>query len=267
MSQDYYQNQTGIIPNTSSFPAIYSEVPNQMYQPAFPYNNAYPMDYNQQDLAEVQADQVYYPQSSKYTQSTDKGFYDDHGFFRMPDGSFLDPDGFKFDANGFDATGGYYDENFVYVPGDGTNPAAGAAEAAPAAENFDETEDNDYYDEEEEEEKYTKEYIEFMTEQKYSENIEYINNSTHEYIYLMIGNMNVTETKKNLTAFLVENNIDTKKLTILMHHKRSSTIARLEIYDKQTAVDIMNLTGKVFNNLKIVVDVDEENEKLYYGGK
>lgn len=45
--------------------------------------------------------------------------YDDFGFYNLPDGSFYDPDGHYFDKDGYDKFGGYYDENDVYVPGEG----------------------------------------------------------------------------------------------------------------------------------------------------
>jgi hypothetical protein len=45
--------------------------------------------------------------------------YDEFGFYNLPDGSFYDPDGHYFDQDGYDEFGGYYDENDVYVPGEG----------------------------------------------------------------------------------------------------------------------------------------------------
>ena len=45
--------------------------------------------------------------------------YDEFGFYNLPDGSFYDPDGHYFDVDGYDEYGGYYDENDVYVPGEG----------------------------------------------------------------------------------------------------------------------------------------------------
>ena len=37
----------------------------------------------------------------------------------MPDGSFYDPDGVFFDKDGYDEFGGYYDEENMYIPGEG----------------------------------------------------------------------------------------------------------------------------------------------------
>lgn len=45
------------------------------------------------------------------------GKYDDQGFYRLPDGDFYDPDGVYFNKEGKDKYGGYYDEEFIYHPG------------------------------------------------------------------------------------------------------------------------------------------------------
>ena len=41
------------------------------------------------------------------------------GFTNMPDGSFYDPDGVFFNKDGYDEFGGHYDEENLYIPGDG----------------------------------------------------------------------------------------------------------------------------------------------------
>lgn len=46
------------------------------------------------------------------------GFYDDLGFYNLPDGSFYDPDGYFFDKNGFDEFGGFYNDDSHYIPGE-----------------------------------------------------------------------------------------------------------------------------------------------------
>ena len=43
------------------------------------------------------------------------GYYDDNGFYILPDGDFYDPDGVYFDKDGKDKFGGTYDDNLEYV--------------------------------------------------------------------------------------------------------------------------------------------------------
>ena len=47
------------------------------------------------------------------------GEYDEYGFYYSPDGSFWDPDGVYFNSYGYDSHGGYYSNNFEYIPGPG----------------------------------------------------------------------------------------------------------------------------------------------------
>lgn len=55
------------------------------------------------------------------------GEYDEFGFYHTPDGStyicfyigFWDADGFYFNREGKDKHGGYYNDQWVYVPGQG----------------------------------------------------------------------------------------------------------------------------------------------------
>lgn len=45
------------------------------------------------------------------------GKYDDDGFYILEEGDFYDPNGYYFDKKGFDASGGSYDEDGNYIPG------------------------------------------------------------------------------------------------------------------------------------------------------
>lgn len=45
------------------------------------------------------------------------GCYDDYDFYYTPNGSFWDADGIYFNKEGYDKHGGYYDDNFNYIPG------------------------------------------------------------------------------------------------------------------------------------------------------
>jgi len=49
------------------------------------------------------------------------GFYDEEGFYHTPNGSFWDNDKEYFNHFGFDRNGGYYNEEGVYIPGEGWN--------------------------------------------------------------------------------------------------------------------------------------------------
>lgn len=49
------------------------------------------------------------------------GVYDIYGCYLLPDGSFWDPNGVYFNRDGLDINGGYYDEDFVYHPGQNWN--------------------------------------------------------------------------------------------------------------------------------------------------
>ena len=41
------------------------------------------------------------------------------GFYNLADGSFYDPDGYFFNVEGYDEFGGHYDDNNLYIPGEG----------------------------------------------------------------------------------------------------------------------------------------------------
>merc|ERR1711976_242269 len=45
------------------------------------------------------------------------GYYDDYDFYYTPNGSFWDDNGYYFNRDGIDKHGGYYDDDFVYIPG------------------------------------------------------------------------------------------------------------------------------------------------------
>lgn len=46
------------------------------------------------------------------------GWYDELGFYNLPEGGFYDPDGYLFNKEGYDEFGGYYDERGFYHPGE-----------------------------------------------------------------------------------------------------------------------------------------------------
>ena len=46
-----------------------------------------------------------------------KGKYDEDGFYILDEGDFYDPNGYYFDTKGFDASGGSYDLDGNYIPG------------------------------------------------------------------------------------------------------------------------------------------------------
>lgn len=50
-------------------------------------------------------------------QNTAKGEFDEHGFFRTPNGSFWDPDGEYFNHYGYDVHSGFYTKEGEYIPG------------------------------------------------------------------------------------------------------------------------------------------------------
>ena len=60
------------------------------------------------------------PQLRQFTQAeieAYEGYYDNDGFYILPEGDFFDKDGYYFDREGFDENGGFYDEdNGEYVP-------------------------------------------------------------------------------------------------------------------------------------------------------
>ena len=43
------------------------------------------------------------------------GYFDEAGFFILPDKSFYDPYGYFFDKDGYDVQGGWYNANGIYV--------------------------------------------------------------------------------------------------------------------------------------------------------
>ena len=55
-------------------------------------------------------------QHSKEKIEEQEGYYDDFGFYILPDGDFYDHNGYYFDKEGYDEFGGYYD-GLSYVPG------------------------------------------------------------------------------------------------------------------------------------------------------
>jgi len=172
---------------------------------------------------------------------SEDGFYDDFGFYYLPGGDYYDPDGFYFNKKGYDKFGGYYDDNLVYVGPYAHKGKKGGHSRYYEAEyelgGFD-----DYYDEGEEKDKYNKNYIEFVLEQKYYENLEYLKKSRNENFYLIVGNLAESVSKQDLLTFFNEKGVHIKHVTIVMeYHKSPTPVARLEIYDKNAAIQVLKL--------------------------
>jgi len=78
------------------------------------------------------------------------GYWDDHGFYNLPDGSFYDPDGYYFYPDGYDKYGGYYDDNNNYVPGKGNKHMFAVEnyyEEGQFDQNYSDQYNYEYYDE------------------------------------------------------------------------------------------------------------------------
>lgn len=73
--------------------------------------------------SESQFQYNYHPQQFE---EVDGGFFDPYGFYILPDGSFWDPHGIYFNRDGLDSNGGFYDDNFNYIPGSNWNEELGA---------------------------------------------------------------------------------------------------------------------------------------------
>lgn len=54
-------------------------------------------------------------------EEVENGFYDENGFYNTPDGSFWNLEGDYFNKYGYDKYGGFYNEEKVYIPGEGWN--------------------------------------------------------------------------------------------------------------------------------------------------
>ena len=255
---NYYQYQMNTTVDTNPMAGIMPSIPNILYPQEYANMNVY-----NQNIGELPVSAEIIPQPTTEENIEGEGYYDKFGFFYFPDGSFIDPDGFKFDKNGFDASGGYYDENLVYVPAVQEAPKEVYVEPT---QTFDPDANNEYYDEDDED-KYTKAYIEYVLEHKLIENLDYVQNSPNEYVYLMAGNMREGVTQQEITDYFNLNKIDTSQMTIAMNLKKSSTVARLEIYNKEVALSVLKLWGTKFKDSKLVIEVDEENERYYYGGR
>lgn len=210
----------------------------------------------------------------------DGGSYDDYGFYYLPDGSFYDPNGYYFDQNGKDEYGGYYNEHGEYVESQQDKPQKPKEQSKPkqseeskepeelkVPEEPKELHDSHEFDdgEDEEEEKYTKDYIEYVLENKYFENFDHLKSSKNECFYLKIGNLPENTTKYDLLHYFNGLNINNKHVTIVMEYVKSSLIARLEIYNKSTALQVLQICGSDFEGKQMVIEVDEENEKYYCG--
>lgn len=191
----------------------------------------------------------------------EEGYYDELGFYYMPDGSFYDPDGFYFDPEGYDKFGGYYDDNANYIPPEGQQVYYKGRKGNREF-NFEVGGHDDYY-EEAEEDKYTKQYIEYIIEQKYYTDLEYLRNSPSEWAYLTVGNLRENTTKQDLLKFFGNQGLETSQITIVMGNGTQHPVGHLEIYKKRVAIGVLKLCGMKFHDKPIVIEIDEENEKLY----
>lgn len=192
---------------------------------------------------------------------SEEGYYDELGFYYLPDGSFYDLDGYYFNAQGYDKYGGYYDDNANYVAPEGQFRGKGGYRKNYQNYGYSFGAEDDYY-EEEAEDKYTKEYIEYIIESKYYEDLEYLRNSQSQWAYLKVGNLVEGTTKQDLLKYFGNKGIETSQITIMMEG-RQSPVARLEIYKNQVAVQVLKCCGDSFNHKQMMIEVDHENEKAY----
>lgn len=201
----------------------------------------------------------------KYADS-EEGYYDELGFYYLPDGSFYDPDGYYFDPNGYDQYGGYYDDNANYIApeGKGDYYKGGYKKRGRNYEdhNYHFGDQEDYYDEDFED-KYTKDYIQFVIEAKYYEDLEYLKNSPSEWAYLTVGNLAEGTVKQDLLKYFGNQGIDTSQITIVMSGSQANPVGNLEIYKKPVAIQVLKLCGQKLNGKEVVIEVDQKNEKLY----
>lgn len=185
------------------------------------------------------------------------GYYDELGFYYMPDGSFYDPDGYYFNIEGYDKFGGYYDDNAAYVPPEDSyahNSFQGKSKGETYVEEEDATDD-----------KYTKEFIEYITESKYYDDLEYLKSTAHKWAYLKVGNLAEGTIKTDLLKYFGNQGIETKEITIMMSGGKHSPIGNLEIYKIPVAIQVLKLWGQEFGKKKVIIEVDQENEKAYNG--
>jgi len=184
----------------------------------------------------------------------------------LPDGSFYDPDGYYFDPNGYDQYGGYYDDNAKYVEpeGKGNYYKGGYKKRGRNYEehNYHFGDQDDFYDEEYED-KYTKDYIQYIIEAKYYEDLDYLKNSHNEWAYLTVGNLAEGTVKQDLLKYFGNQGIDTSQITIVMSGSHNFPVGNLEIYKKPVAIQVLKLCGQKLNGKEIIIEVDQKNEKLY----
>ena len=191
---------------------------------------------------------------------SEEGYYDELGFYYMPDGSFYDPDGYYFNTEGYDKFGGYYDEEANYI----------ASEDFEGHDNFQgkgKHQEAEYQEEgnHEDEEKYTKDYIEYITKSKYYDDLEYLKATQCEWAYLKAGNLAENTIKTNLLKYFGDQGIDTKQITIMMSGGKTNPVGNLEIYKIPVAIQVLKLCGQELNKKQIIIEVDHENEKAYNG--
>lgn len=123
---------------------------------------------------------------------------------------------------------------------------------------------HDYY-EEEVEEKYTEEYIKFVLEHKYYENLEHLKNTNQEIFYLKAGNLPETTSKKDILKYLGDKGIDTSQITVVMKNAGGSPVAQMEIYKRNPAINTLKCCGEYYGEKQMIIEVDEQNEQYYIG--
>lgn len=76
----------------------------------------------------------------KQIPTVEGAYFDDLGFYNLPDGDFYDPDGWYFDKDGYDQFGGKYDDDNNYIPGQGNKHMF---------EDYDDEEEDDMFENDE----------------------------------------------------------------------------------------------------------------------
>ncbi|CAI2369013.1 unnamed protein product [Moneuplotes crassus] len=192
----------------------------------------------------------------------EEGYYDELGFYYNPDGSFYDPDGYYFDPDGYDKYGGYYDDNANYIKAGGRDPYSRDFRGR----KYRYYEGDEYEEEEEEvEDKYTDEYIQYITNSKYYEDLEYLKNTNNKWAYLKVGNLAEGTVKTDLLKYFGNQNIETSQITIMMTGGNKNPVGGLEIYRIPVAIQVLKECGNTLNGKRLIIEVDSVNEKLYNG--
>ena len=191
---------------------------------------------------------------------SEEGYYDELNFYYNADGSFYDPDGYYFDVEGYDKYGGYYDDNANYISPDGVDPYV---REFKGKENH--SYEVDHEGEDEPEDKYNEQYIQYITESKYYEDLEYLKKTKHEWAYLKIGNLAEGTEKTSLLKYFGNQNIDTHQITIMMTGSKENPVGLMEIYKIPVAIQVLKECGNELNNKRVIIEVDHNNERAYNG--